>query len=194
MSFSPYRSLFAAVFVFGAILAVNAESQRTAMNSIYAEGLGPALAYSLNYERLVINDLGVRVGWSYLSFSASASSGTTTLSEKSNIMSIPFTASYLGISSGKHALELGGGMTFVSVSGTSSQSTSSGFGINLSGSNFVVWGNILAGYRIHPENGGFQFRIGFCGLFGKGFGEPTLTDPAPSGFQPWFYISLGGCF
>ena len=49
-----------------------------AKNAVFLEGLGPGLLYSVNYERLVIDGLAVRVGFSYLSMSASATSGGTT--------------------------------------------------------------------------------------------------------------------
>ena len=45
-----------------------------AYNSIFVEGGGPGLLYSLNYERVVENDFGLRIGMSYASFSASAGS------------------------------------------------------------------------------------------------------------------------
>src|SRR2546430_8651465 len=48
---------------------------RNATNSIFLEGGGPGLAYSLNYERIFENDFGLRVGFSYLSVSGTASSG-----------------------------------------------------------------------------------------------------------------------
>jgi hypothetical protein len=189
MSFSLFRGLFLSVLISGAVLISQAESNRTAVNSVYIEGLGPGLAYSLNYERLVINDLGVRVGLSYMSFSASADAGSgNTSSAKASFMTFPITASYLGVSSGKHTLEMGGGPTIIYASGSSK-----GVGINVSGSGVAILGNVLLGYRIHPVNGGFQFRVGFSGLFGKGLGLSSV-DPTAFGFLPWFYISLGGCF
>src|SRR5215472_12926341 len=36
-------------------------------NSVYLEGLGAGVLYSLNYERLLTDDLGVRGGVSYIS-------------------------------------------------------------------------------------------------------------------------------
>src|SRR3979409_221852 len=48
---------------------------RTANTSFFLEAGGPGLLYSLNYERAVENDFGLRIGFSYASFSASASSG-----------------------------------------------------------------------------------------------------------------------
>lgn len=168
---------FMIIAFFGAIVGVQASSNRTALNSIYVEGLGPGLVYSLNYERLVINDLGVRVGFSYMSFSASATGSAGETNTSVSFITFPIIASYLGISSGKHVLELGGGTTIISASGSA---TSEGY--KSSGSGIGAVGDILIGYRIHPVNGGFQFRVGLCGMIGAG------------GFQPWVYLSLGGCF
>jgi|WetSurMetagenome_2_1015567.scaffolds.fasta_scaffold138488_2 hypothetical protein len=178
------------MLAFAVITLTYASSQRTALNSIYAEGLGPGLLYSINYERLVVNDLGVRVGMSYSSFSASSTNmnGTTEGSASVAFMTFPLTASYLGISGGAHCLELGGGMTLISASGKASAP-----GMESKGSGMAVLENVLIGYRIHPVNGGFQFRVGFSGLFGTGLGF-SVTDPTAFGFLPWFYLSLGGCF
>jgi hypothetical protein len=189
------RSLLTVVLILCAVFIVQAKSQRTARNSIYAEGLGPGLLYSFNYERLVTNDLGVRLGLSYASMSASATDGSSSATASATFMTFPFTASYLGVSSGSHALELGGGLTFIYVSGTVSSSN-----IAVSGSGILPLENILVGYRFHPVNGGFQLRIGFSGLLGMGIGASnsntttTANKKNTFGFLPWFYLSLGGCF
>src|SRR5208282_3112134 len=81
------------------------EEELRAPNSIYAEGLGAALLYSINYERLIIDDLAARVGFSYFPLSAGGVSSTS--------LFFPITLSYIGLHSGKHALELGGGVTLL---------------------------------------------------------------------------------
>ncbi len=188
MSLSMFRSLSVFVLLAGAVIAVQARSERTALNSVYGEVLGPGLVYSVNYERLVINDLGMRFGFSYMSFSASASSSSGTSKANAALLMFPVTASYLGLSSGSHTLELGGGTTIIYASGSAN-----GMGVDVSESGMMGLGNMLIGYRIHPVNGGFQFRVGFCGLFGNGLGLSD-TDPSAFGFLPWFYLSFGGCF
>lgn len=153
-------------------------------NSIYVEGLGAGLLYSINYERLVIQELGVRVGLSYMSYGASV--GTSSASVTS--LTFPITASYLGIRSGKHILELGGGATIVYASGSSS-----GGGVSATGSGIGGMGVLMLGYRIHPlSGGGFQFRIGVMALLGPGVG--LSPEAGTFGFLPWGYISLGGSF
>ena len=161
---------------------------RTAMNTIYAEGLGAGGAYALNYERMLSNDFGVRVGFSYLSVTATSSNGTTTASSGGSFIAIPITASYVGISSGSHALELGAGVTIwdISVSGTSGGFVGAATG-------FVPVGTAIVGYRFQPREGGFNFRVGASPLFGKGLGL-NANNPTAFGVFPWGYLSFGWTF
>jgi hypothetical protein len=170
-------------------MAAPKTEMKLAPNSIYAEGLGAGLAYSLNYERLVADEVAVRAGFSYMSFGASVTSGGQTSSASATFMTFPITASYLGVRSGKHALELGGGATMISTSGSAS-----GIGASASGSGFSALGTTMVGYRIHPIDGaGFNFRVGAMGIMGKGVGF-SVTDPTAFGVMPWFYLSLGASF
>ena len=169
--------------------APDESTDRPAPNSIYLEGLGAGLAYSLNYERRVIDDLGVRVGFSYLSVSSGASAGGASSSASSTLIGIPITASYLGVRSGKHALELGAGATLEYASAAASS-----FGSNASGSGISPYGVAMVGYRLHPvDHAGFQFRIGAMALAGNGL---SLSKNAGSSFGvlPWGYISFGASF
>ena len=158
---------------------------RSADNSFFVEGGGPGLLYSINYERIVENDFGLRAGLSYTSFSASASSGGSTASASAAIITVPVIASYLGVSSGSHTLEMGAGGTIVFATGSAS-----GTGISSSGSGMTGLGTVILGYRRQPVNGGFQFRIGLEALVGKGL---SLSNPDPNSFGvlPWMYMSLG---
>ncbi|MGC4091882.1 MAG: hypothetical protein QM756_29170 [Polyangiaceae bacterium] len=161
-----------------------AEKER-AKNSVYVEGLGAGLLYSFNYERLVIEDLAVRGGFSYQSFTATAGDA----SAKSTFITLPVTASYLGVGSKHHIFELGGGMTFMYASGSAS-----GVGVSSSGSGMAVYPDLLVGYRLHPVDGaGFNFRVGAMAFVGKGLGW-DVTDPGAVGVLPWFYLSLGASF
>jgi len=170
-------------------MAAPKTEMKLAPNSIYAEGLGAGLAYSLNYERLVADEVAVRAGFSYMSFGASVSSGGQTSSASATFMTFPITASYLGVRSGKHALELGGGATLISASGSAS-----GIGASAEGSGFSALGTTMVGYRIHPlEGAGFNFRVGGMAVMGKGVGF-NVTDPTAFGVMPWFYLSLGASF
>jgi len=159
-----------------------------AENTVHVEGIGAGGLYSLNYERIVADVVGVRAGFSYMSMSASAG----TASASASLMTFPITASYLGIRSrgGSNALELGGGATLVNASGSGSSG-----GLNASSSGFGAFGTAMVGYRFHPVDGaGFNFRVGAMALMGKGMSLSAPTDPDAFGVIPWFYISMGASF
>jgi hypothetical protein len=164
--------------------AISSEG-RDANNSFFIEGGGPGLLYSLNYERIVERDFGLRIGFSYTSFSATATSGGSTASASAAFVTVPVIVSYLGVSSGNHALELGAGGTMVYASGSAS-----GTGIAASGSGMLPLGTVIVGYRRQPVDGGFQFRVGIEALMGKGL---SLSNPNPDSFGvlPWMYMSFG---
>jgi hypothetical protein len=156
------------------------EDYRTADNNFFIEGGGPGLLYSLNYERIFEQDFGLRLGFSYQAFSASASGG----SASGSFFTIPVIASYLGVSSGNHVLELGVGGTAIYASGSVSGTVAA------AASGMTALGTALIGYRRQPVDGGFQFRVGVEALVGKGlaFSNP---DPNKFGVLPWMYLSLG---
>ena len=166
------------------------EAPKPAPNTIYAEGLGAGILYSINYERMVLDDLGVRGGFSYVSFGASASAGGQTSSASASLMTIPITLSYTGVRAGKHALELGGGATLAFASGSGSAGVS-----NASASGMMPYGTAMVGYRIHPiEHAGFNFRVGAMAIAGKGLSLSAPTDPDAIGVIPWLYLSMGASF
>ncbi|HEX9622145.1 MAG TPA: hypothetical protein VF989_18495 [Polyangiaceae bacterium] len=160
--------------------AALAEEERTANNSIYIEGLGPGLLYSLNYDR-AFNDLAVRIGFGYLSLSASAVDENGVTTANASIITVPLTASYIGIGE-THVFEVGGGVTLMHF----------GAGISAPGvddstaSATVAVGTLIIGYRLQPKDGGFNFRVGVSPLLGIGADS--------FGFLPWPYLSLGGTF
>jgi hypothetical protein len=175
----------AATFLALAVCATPAlaSEDRSATNSVFLEGGGPGLAYSLNYERVFENDFGLRAGFSYLSFTATASSG----SASATMWTVPVLANYLGLSSGNHTLELGGGATIVGFSGAGTSGP-----LAASGSGTVVLGTAILGYRRQPPTGGFQFRIGVEALIGKGLAlSDSNRNPDQVGVLPWMYMSLG---
>jgi hypothetical protein len=159
---------------------------RSATNNIFLEGGGPGLLYSLNYERILEQDYGLRIGFSYQSFSGTASSGGSTSTASASVITVPVIASYLGISSGNHVLELGVGGTAVYASGAVS-----GSGMSTAGSGMMALGTALIGYRRQPVDGGLQFRVGVEALVGKGLSLSSPYDPNAVGVLPWMYLSLG---
>lgn len=153
--------------------AKSAESEgRKAKNLVYLELLGNGGVYSINYERMLTDDLSARLGFSYLSIGASA--GDT--SAKANLVTAPVLINYT-VGGKNHRAELGAGATLVYVS-----ASSTGGGVGSSGEGVGVLGTGVVGYRYSPADGGFVFRAGFTPLFGKG------------GFLPWGGMSFGGTF
>ena len=161
-----------------------AEEEIVAPNSIFAEGLGSGLFYSINYERLIINELGARLGFAYIPVSASAGS----VSSSASYLFFPMELNYLGIRGGSHVLELGGGGTIIAVTGAAR-----GSGLAVSGAGVTGLVHAHLGYRLHPVGGGFNFRAGVMVVSGPGL---DLSNPRPDrwGIFPWPYISLGASF
>jgi hypothetical protein len=150
-----------------------AEEQRDANNSLYLELGGNGAIYSLNYERFVRDDVSLRLGFGYVSLKGANIDGGTVTADMT-LLTIPVTASYLGIGAGNHRLELGGGVVFADINGSSSSDGAKAFG-SASG----VVGTAMAGYRYVRPRGGFTFRAAFTPLFGEG------------GFQPWAGVAFG---
>jgi hypothetical protein len=73
----------------------------TAPNSLYLELLGSGILYSLNYERMLINSLALRVGFGYLPLSSSSTNNATSVTKTitENITSAPLTLSWFPFSS-----------------------------------------------------------------------------------------------
>lgn len=161
-----------------------AGSGREAKNAIYLDLLGPGLLYSINYDRVIVDDISARIGFSYFGVGASTTdgSGATTASAEFSYWAIPLTVSYLGVGSDTHMLELGGGGAIVNFSGSGllesdDEEVSSGASVTTGALTALV------GYRRQPADGGFVFRIGL---------SPMMTFGA--GVLPWGYLSLGAAF
>lgn len=157
---------------------------REAKNAIYLDLLGPGLLYSINYDRMLTDDLSVRIGFSYLTLGASSSDGQgNTASADFSYWAVPLTVSYLGIGSHSNMLELGGGPILMHVEGSGiveveDEETGE---VGASATVFALTG--MVGYRHQPADGGFVFRIG---------ASPVMAFDA--GFLPWGYLSLGAAF
>jgi hypothetical protein len=152
-----------------------------APNALFLEGLGAGLFYSVNYERILFDAVSARVGFGFMHLGAAGLSA--------NYFFVPITASYIGVHSGRSALELGAGVTVAAVTGSAS-----GIGLSASGSGAVPLGQVLAGYRYHPlGDAGFQFRVGIEAIFGEGVGFSGSTGTS-IGVLPWPYLSLGAGF
>jgi len=163
--------------------ASGATKEREAKNALYLDLGGPCLLYSINYDRMVTEDLSARIGFSYLSYGVSASAGDASASAEFSYFAIPITASYLGIGSASNMLELGGGPVIVHFSGSGIlEADEAGTEVDASYTMLGLTG--MVGYRHQPDDGGFVFRIGASPM--KVFGVPYIIPEA--------YISLGAAF
>jgi hypothetical protein len=164
--------------------AAPASEGREAKNAIYLDLLGPGLFYSINYDRVIVDDFSARIGFSYFGVGASTtdSTGATTASAEFSYWAIPIQANYLGIGSDTHMFEVGAGAAIINMSGSGlveADDASVGAGASWTTASLSAH----AGYRRQPADGGFVFRVGF---------EPTMVMGAA--FLPWGYLSLGAAF
>jgi hypothetical protein len=156
-------------------MAARAQGERTARNGLYVELGGAGAFYSLNYERFVHDDVSLRFGASHVSF-RETSTGTWPAAGKSSLTLVPLTASYLGLRSGSHALELGGGAVIANIAGDGSTD------FDVFGSGSGVVGTGILGYRLAPLGAGFCFRVAYTPFVARG------------GLFDWFGVALGGLF
>ncbi len=159
--------------------AAEPEIEEPSKNAVFLEGLGAGIFYSLNYERQLVSDLGLRVGVGFLSFGVNDGSGG---GASASLVTIPIHATYIGVRGGMHAFEVGGGPTIV-YAGAGASTPGSG---SSSADSTNVWLSANAGYRLHPLGGpGFQLRAGLSIM--AALGEVTAVFP-------WPYLSVGAAF
>lgn len=147
--------------------AVRDYHPRKANNLVYLEALGPGLFYSVNYERMFDN-LSARVGIGYFSHIESE--------ERVSFLTIPITASYLGIRSNQHIFEMGAGATVVHATAGASTFVETG-----TSSLTTLLPTVLAGYRYQLDPG-FVLKVGGSAMFNR------------SKVLPWPYLAAGGTF
>jgi hypothetical protein len=180
--------------------AAEPDTEQRARNAIFLEGFGAAFFYSINYERMVVEDLGVRVGVGILPVEANSpapgSGQSAGWHSTSWFVFLPVTVDYVGIRTGSHALELGAGLTGVYRSGYAGASGSSFAPGSSSSPLTLVTGVAMIGYRFQsqprPTLPGFVFRVGAEAVFAQ---REVLGPPAPVagdlGVLPWPYVSVG---
>ena len=139
---------------------------KPAWNNIYAEALGSGLVYTLNYERLLSQSFGLRLGFGYLPVSATKTNGTTV---HESATSAPLTLSWFPFGASSSKLEIGAGFSYVDLT-KSVRGFPQGSTIGYAG---------IVGYRYEEEDGGFLFRAAFTPII--------LTG----GFYAWGGVSLG---
>ena len=138
-------------------------------NSVYFELIGNGGLYSINYDRLITDNVSGRIGFMYLS------KLDLIFLTVDNIVIIPVTLNYL-IGNGNNKFEIGAGIDYVNSSGGSL------FGYKTNVTVTQIFGTATIGYRYRQKDGGFLFRIGFTPIFGA------------NGFQPLAGLSLGFSF
>jgi len=161
------------------------QEERSANNAIYLELLGPALFYSIDYDR-AFGDFAARIGFGYFSVGTTAVSGngTSVSSAKASFLAVPITVSYLGVGSKKHMLELGAGVTILSLGAGFNTFGAEGSSANASA--IIVAPTGIVGYRLQPPDGGFFLHAGLAPELFIG-GRSFAFWPAP-------YVGLGGTF
>jgi hypothetical protein len=133
-----------------------------ARNAVFVELLGNGGLYSVNYERMLTDQLGLRVGFATWD-SPFLSDGTP----PDRYETLPVTMSYL-LGRGERKLELGGGITF----GQRTFDRSSG-GRDFSFRSLTA----IVGYRSQPREGGYLFRVGATPFYSFDDGEEAYPDP-----------------
>jgi hypothetical protein len=108
-----------------------------ARNALFVEVLGPGIAFSLNYERLLVSQVALRAGFAPLAWSAS---------EGKRNFAVPITIAYVGL----QGLEAGGGITLL---GDRAPIASTMIGYRLhprggAGFQFRVGGMLVAGKQV----------------------------------------------
>jgi hypothetical protein len=157
---------------------------RKAINTVYVELGGPALLYSINYDRLVLDNVSARIGLSYLplalesgDFIADTTSSDTARALQGwkfdmNIFMIPITGNYL-LGSGSSKFDVGAGLMIV-AGDIELVNKGEDFEFKEFLTNFTgVAGLAHIGYRYQPREGGFNFRTGLDFLFTDGGFLPT---------------------
>lgn len=144
----------------------------TARNTVYFEGGGNALLYSINYERMVVGGLTARVGVAvfpaWFPWVGEGDDGAA-------LVMVPVQAGYV-FGTGDHHLEIGAGATF----GNASVDIG-----DLEGREEWVYGSGTVGYRFQRPQGGVVFRATVTPLF---------IEVLDVGVIPMIGLSLGRSF
>ncbi|MBI1781900.1 MAG: hypothetical protein HYR66_11100 [Sphingobacteriales bacterium] len=148
------------LFLFTVSLLGSLTSKAQSGANIYFELGGPGLA-SFNFDTRFAkkeDGLGGRIGIGGFSLRTTFNNGTGTSTERASVIFVPVGVNYLLGKDGKNYFELGAGVTPVFTSSKN----------DLGSDNFSsTFGNILFGYRMQPQNGGFTFRAFINPIFGS---------------------------
>ncbi|MBK7397180.1 MAG: hypothetical protein IPJ34_12985 [Myxococcales bacterium] len=158
--------------------------ERSARNTLDAEVGGGGLLYSVGYERMLRDDLGVRLGFGTWSTNQVVSAEGSGNAAKTWFVSLPVGVRWLPVHDDHHALEIGAG-----VNALWSSDRGEMYLLSTKERGFTPVGFGSVGYRAQPFDGGPVFRLGFDLLAANRLGERNGF-----GVQPWFHFAAGGAF
>ncbi len=154
------------------------EDVRQANDSLYVEALGPAIYYSLNYDR-IIGPVAARIGVGMMFGKEESQNGVGGSVPTTLLLAIPITVSYVGDGPLWDMFEAGAGVVITHVAARAS-------GLYIKENATAVTAPIATaflGYRYQPPDGGLLVRVGISTLVSR------------YGFYPvWPYGSLGVAF
>ena len=125
-------------------------------NFIKFEALGPGILSSFNFERMVGEKLGVRLGYGGLSLDATDELDFTTTTVK--LTAIPIGVFYNALGQNNHKLTVGGGIDMVTLS-LEGNAVVDLLGTDLSEGITIPFGSF--GYRYHRATGGFHLSADY---------------------------------
>ena len=149
------------------------EKKFEGQTSFYAEGGGPGIMFSANFDRRFKQShlgWGARVGLGFVTAYESQIDPVTgyyNWDDQVSVVTVPVQINYIfGKGTSPHTFEVGGGLTYV--------------GRELDIMNFYeekqsqLFGTFSFMYRRQPVSGGFTWRAGFTPLIAKGYIQPFV--------------------
>ena len=155
----------------------NQEDKTPGRSSFIAEGGGPGIAFSANYDtRFKAGRLGWggRIGVGFVSAYDEHYDPITMIwygGDQKSAITFPAQVNYIfGKQNSAHALEVGGGLTYVSKK--LNIMNFSDYYSSDSDRRSQLFGTFSFMYRRQPVNGGFSWRAGFTPLIAKDYIQP----------------------
>ena len=151
---------------------------KTSRNNAYLELLGNGGLFSINYERIVVENFALRLGF------GAFESGTLFGEGDNSIVTVPILGNFL-IGKNKSKFEVGAGFLFGRKKFTSTLNSND----NTTSSIMDLTGVI--GYRYQPSTAGFMFRVGLTPFYALKGGDDAYPS---SGLFLSGGLSLGYSF
>ena len=169
------------------VLCCSFNGSKAQTNNIYAEFLGVGLLGSLNYERMVKDNIFARVSYGGLSVEVTDYDdywNETTITTSINPLSLG--AHYL--TGGNFRLEAGGGISYwmISMEGSLENSTADVGGLSVTADGGFLMFYTSFGLRYQNPEGGLNIKAGISPIIANVDGE--------TGTLPWPHLTLGYAF